>query len=128
MSATILARDGQPVLALGSPGSRRIISAVVQVIVNWVDRELPIGEAVAAPRLHVTPEDDDLMMEKRPGDRLLLRDLEERGFSVAVPLSSLHQDQLNPYFGGVHAVAFEAGAWRGAADPRRDGAALTLRE
>jgi gamma-glutamyltranspeptidase len=101
---------------------------VVQVIVNWVDRDLSIAEALAAPRLHVTPEDDDLMMEARPGDRRLLRDLEERGFSVAVPLSSLHQDRLNPYFGGVHAVAFESGAWTGAADPRRDGAAITVGE
>jgi gamma-glutamyltranspeptidase/glutathione hydrolase len=47
--------------------------------------------------------------------------LEGLGFSTYQPLSSLFTGQLNPYFGGVHAIAFENGEWKGAADPRRDG-------
>ena len=73
--------------------------------------------------MHVVPETDDLLVERRLTSRSLLRDLELRGFSVAVPLSSLFRGERNPYFGGVHAVALDPKAgWRGAADPRRDGA------
>ncbi len=122
MSATVLAKDGRPVLGLGSPGSRRIISAVVQVASHWVTRGEGIDAAVAAPRLHVVPEDDALMFERRPTSRALLRELERRGFHPSIPLSSLFEGGLNAYFGGVHAVAREGEGWAGAADPRRDGA------
>jgi gamma-glutamyltranspeptidase/glutathione hydrolase len=122
MSATILARDGEARLALGSPGSRRIISAVVQVVSGWTDAGLDVASAVAAPRLHVVPETNALFVERRPDSRALLRDLERRGFRVALPLGSLARGEHDPYFGGVHAVAFdEKAGWRGAADPRRDG-------
>lgn len=125
MSATILSKDGVPQLGVGSPGSRRIISAVVQVVSNWVDLGLDVGAAVAAPRVHVVPEDSDLMLERRPARRDVLRELEQRGFSLAMPLSSLFAADRNPYFGGVHAVArTPAGEWRGGADPRRDGVAV----
>lgn len=127
MSATILSRDSVPHFAVGSPGSRRIISAVVQVISNWVDGHMSVREAVAAPRLHVVPEDDDLMFEARPRSRQLLRDLELRGFSLAIPLSSLFAQDRNPYFGGVHAVGrTPRGDWEGGADPRRDGVGASL--
>ena len=46
MTPTILMKDGKPVMAIGSPGSERIISAIVQVISLWVDAELNIEEAV----------------------------------------------------------------------------------
>jgi len=123
MSATVLSRDGRPVLALGSPGSRRIISAVVQVVRKVVEDAAAIGAAVAAPRIHAVPEEDGLLFEVRPRSRALLAALEERGFRISIPLSSLNAGELDPYFGGVHAVALEDGAWRGAADPRRDGVA-----
>jgi gamma-glutamyltranspeptidase/glutathione hydrolase len=127
MSATILTKDGNTRLLLGSPGSRRIISAVVQVISYWVDGRLEIERAVAGLRIHVTPEDDDLHFERRPYLPLVVGLLERRGFSVSVPLSSLYRKNVNPYFGGVHAVALtEDGIWHGAADPRRDGSARSI--
>ncbi|MCW8804356.1 MAG: gamma-glutamyltransferase, partial [Ignavibacteriaceae bacterium] len=55
MTPTILMKDGKPVMAIGSPGSERIISAVVQVISLWIDADLRIEDAVAYPRIHVTP-------------------------------------------------------------------------
>ena len=122
MSGTILAKNGNPVLAVGSPGSKRIISAVVQVVSHWVDVKKGIKAAVAAPRLHVVPE-DDLFLELRQKQiplPLLLK-LELRGYSVVRPLTTLFKEDLNPFFGGVHAVALENGVWDGAADPRRDG-------
>jgi gamma-glutamyltranspeptidase/glutathione hydrolase len=51
----------------------------------------------------------------------LLLKMERRGYNIVRPLSSLYQGNLNPYFGGVHAVARESSGWRGGADPRRDG-------
>ncbi len=52
MSPTIVLKDGKPVLLTGSPGGSRIISAVLQVIVNSIDFNMPIDRAVSAPRLH----------------------------------------------------------------------------
>jgi len=122
MSPTIVAEDGAPRLVLGSPGSRRIVSAVVQVLSRWVDGEQDVAAAVAAPRLHPVPEEDALRVETRPASRAAVRALERRGFELAVPVSSLARDGLDPYFGGVHALARREARWRGAADPRRDGA------
>ena len=52
MTPTIVLKDGRPVLVTGSPGGSRIISAVLQVIVNALDFHMSIAEAVGAPRLH----------------------------------------------------------------------------
>jgi gamma-glutamyltranspeptidase/glutathione hydrolase len=120
MSATILARDGKVGLVLGSPGSKRIISTVVQVISHWVDGGEGLARAVAAPRVHVIGE-DRLLVEDDGISATQLARLERRGFRVSRPLSSLSGVKLNPYFGGVHAVARESSGWQGAADPRRDG-------
>ena len=50
MSPTIVLKDGKPVLVTGSPGGSRIISAVLQVIVNVLDYRMDVAAAVAAPR------------------------------------------------------------------------------
>ncbi|MFC8597085.1 gamma-glutamyltransferase [Isoptericola sp. NPDC057191] len=50
MAPTIVLRDGEPVLALGSPGGSTIITTVLQTLTNHLDRGMPIGEALAAPR------------------------------------------------------------------------------
>jgi gamma-glutamyltranspeptidase/glutathione hydrolase len=122
MAATILSRDGEPVLVIGSPGSKRIISAVVQVISHWADIRQGIAAAVDAPRLHVDPWNlmylEPRQMQIPPS---LLLKMERRGYKIVRPLSSLYQGNLNPYFGGVHAVAKDPSGWQGAADPRRDG-------
>lgn len=50
MSPTIILKDGDPFLALGSPGGSTIITTVLQTIMNRVDRGMSISEAIAAPR------------------------------------------------------------------------------
>ncbi|MFC4782916.1 gamma-glutamyltransferase [Nocardioides sp. MAHUQ-72] len=50
MSPTILLEDGKPFLALGSPGGSTIITTVLQMLFNRIDRGMPIDEALAAPR------------------------------------------------------------------------------
>ena len=52
MSPTIITRDGKPVLILGTPGGSRIITTVLQTILNVVDFQMNIQEAVDAPRIH----------------------------------------------------------------------------
>ena len=52
MSPTIITKDGKPVLILGTPGGKRIITTVLQTILNAVDFQMNIQEAVDAPRIH----------------------------------------------------------------------------
>jgi gamma-glutamyltranspeptidase/glutathione hydrolase len=52
MSPTIITKDGKPVLILGTPGGRRIITTVLQTILNVVDFQMNIQEAIDAPRIH----------------------------------------------------------------------------
>jgi gamma-glutamyltranspeptidase / glutathione hydrolase len=52
MSPTIITKDSNPVLVLGTPGGRRIITTVLQTILNVVDFKMDIQEAVDAPRIH----------------------------------------------------------------------------
>jgi len=122
MTPTILMKDGKPIMALGSPGSERIISAIVQVISLWVDAGLSIEKTVNQNRIHVTPgkelyfENDNLPGEEK-------ENLLNSGFTFLNPPSEIIIHGFNPYFGGVHVVAFENSEWKGAADPRRDGSA-----
>ena len=51
MSPTILLDDGKPFLAVGSPGGATIITSVSQTILGYLDRDLPLVDAIAAPRL-----------------------------------------------------------------------------
>ncbi|HUS36718.1 MAG TPA: gamma-glutamyltransferase [Verrucomicrobiae bacterium] len=52
MTPTIVAKDGKPVLLIGSPGGRTIINTVLQITLNVIDREMNIADAIAAGRFH----------------------------------------------------------------------------
>jgi gamma-glutamyltranspeptidase/glutathione hydrolase len=52
MSPTIVLRDGKPFMALGASGGPRIITSVVQVLLNVIEEGVPLASAVAGPRLH----------------------------------------------------------------------------
>ena len=52
MTPTIVARDGKPVLLIGSPGGRTIINTVLQVVLNVIDHGMDIGQAIEAGRIH----------------------------------------------------------------------------
>jgi gamma-glutamyltranspeptidase/glutathione hydrolase len=54
--------------------------------------------------------------------------VERAGFVLVPPRADWSVGELNAYFGGVHAVALERGAWNGAADPRRDGVVMKTEE
>jgi gamma-glutamyltranspeptidase/glutathione hydrolase len=114
MCPTVVLRDGHPVLSLGTGGSNRIRTAILQVLVHHLFRELPIDDAVRAPRIHY--EGDVLYVEKR-------------GLGCAMATSSLDAlsrraeevvlfDSPSMFFGGVHAAATGG---EGAGDMRRGG-------
>ncbi|MDP4820931.1 MAG: gamma-glutamyltransferase family protein, partial [Saprospiraceae bacterium] len=122
MSPTVVRKDGQNVLVLGSPGSSRIISTVAQIARQWMDaKEKDIQAFVAAPRVHVYS-NKVLFEALAPSEQAtILPYLEKQGMEIAFPTYDLQINGLNAYFGGVHALAWENGRWKGAADPRRDG-------
>ncbi len=94
MTPTIVLKDGKPFLVTGSPGGSRIISAVLQVIVNVIDFHMPIDQAVSAPRLHHQWQPDEVVAE--PGfspdllDALKARGHTHRG-DAAVHLGEFHR-------------------------------------
>jgi gamma-glutamyltranspeptidase/glutathione hydrolase len=63
MTPTIVLKDGKPFLITGSPGGSRIITAVLQVIVNAIDFHMAIDKAVEAPRLHNQWQPDETDVE-----------------------------------------------------------------
>jgi gamma-glutamyltranspeptidase/glutathione hydrolase len=71
MSPTIVLKDGKPVLVTGSPGGSRIISTVLQVIVNVLDYKMDVAAAVAAPRLHHQWLPDEVRIERGFPDDVL---------------------------------------------------------
>ena len=115
MAPSVVLRDGEVELALGSAGSNRIRSALLQTIVGVVDHGLGVREAVRAPRVHF----EDGVVFAEPG--VPLQELGEWGSALRV----VRFAQLNLFFGGVQAVQRLDGALSGAGDPRRGGVAVS---
>ena len=114
MAPTVVLRDGEIELGLGSAGSNRIRSAILQTIVRVVEQGMAAEEAVRAPRLHF----EEGIVQAEPGiDEAALARLEASGATV------LRRPAINLFFGGVQAVAREHGSGElsGGGDPRRGG-------
>jgi gamma-glutamyltranspeptidase/glutathione hydrolase len=112
MTPTIVVRDGRLYLVAGSPGGPRIISTVLQVLLNVFDFGMNIQDAVDWPRFHHQWLPDTLNME--PGfSPDTIRLLEERGHAVERARS----------IGEVAAIRAEGGWLEGAADSRTESAA-----
>jgi gamma-glutamyltranspeptidase/glutathione hydrolase len=119
MAPTVVLHDDRPEIALGSAGSNRIRSAILQTILNIIDFNLKAESAVELPRLHL----ERGVVEAEPGvDPRALDSLERSGWTVS------RWKERNLYFGGVQAVARdpETGEFSGGGDPRRGGAALVV--
>ena len=114
MSPTILLADGAPFLVTGSPGGSRIITTVLQIIMNLVDHGMNIAEATYAPRIHHQWLPDELRIEEGLSPDTI-RLLEQMGHRVSV------QDAM----GSTHSIMVTEGGLFGSSDPRTPGA-LTL--
>jgi gamma-glutamyltranspeptidase/glutathione hydrolase len=114
MTPTILLKDGKPYLVTGSPGGSLIINAVLQVILNVVDRKLGIADAVSAPRVYDQWLPDMVFAETGIADDLVAA-LRARGDTVVVQhlLTSANSILVTPE------------GYAGAADPRTRGALAT---
>jgi len=114
MSPTLVLKDGLPVLALGAPGSTRIISGVFQVITKVIDHGMDIQDAIDAVRMH---DDFGTLILERRVDEETIDALRTLGHEVNV-------SEVWFTFPCVQAVERrEDGTLRDAADPRRDGVA-----
>ena len=111
MSPTILLKDGKPVLVTGSPGGSRIISTVLQVIVNVLDYHMDVLAAVSAPRLHHQWMPDEVRVERGFSEDVLAQ-LRAMGHHIVEPMG---QTSAN----SIAVVGDEA---LGAPDPRTRGA------
>jgi gamma-glutamyltranspeptidase/glutathione hydrolase len=111
MSPTIVLKNGRPVLVTGSPGGSRIISTVLQVIVNVLDYHMDIAAAVAAPRLHHQWLPDVVRVERGFADDALA-ELRAKGHQV---IDQLGQTSAN-------SIAVTDHGLLGAPDPRTRGA------
>ena len=112
MTPTIVLKEGRPYLVAGSPGGPRIISTVLQVLLNVLDFGMDVQEAVDWPRFH----------HQWLPDRLLM----ERGFSpdtVALLERRGHQVERVRALGEVAAILVREGRLEGAADSRAEGKA-----
>lgn len=118
MAPTLLAEPSGRLTALGSGGSNRIRTAILQVLINLLDFGMPLPDAVAASRCHF--EQDKLDVE--PGLRNAVADALAREW----PNMKIWEDQ-NLFFGGVHGVRadFAKGEITGTGDPRRGGVGIT---
>src|SRR3954468_7854510 len=119
MAPTVVLREGSPEVALGSAGSNRIRSAIVQTILGVVDEGLGAQDAVNRPRVHF----EGGVVEAEPGvDVAGLDALEADGWKVQ------RWHERNLYFGGVQAVARDPATGRltGGGDPRRGGSAVLV--
>ena len=112
MTPVIVFADGEPWFATGSPGGSRIITAVLQVIVNVIDHGMNLAEAADAPRMHHQWFPDALFLE--PGfSPDTIRLLQQRGHNV---------QQSQNSSGSTQSVEYRDGIFRGASDTRRPGA------
>ncbi|KPK78173.1 MAG: hypothetical protein AMJ79_00595 [Phycisphaerae bacterium SM23_30] len=114
VAPTIIFRGNLPWLAIGSPGSERIVSSILQVLMR-LKHKSPF-EAVAAPRLHCNINGKVSLEASRMRDDIP-RTLQRRGFQVDV------RDPYSFYLGCVQMVMREKDEFIGVADLRRDGAA-----
>ncbi len=109
MSPTFIRKGDLIHAILGSGGSKRIRTAILQVISNLIDESMDVREAVNFPRFHL---DDKGVLQVEPGfpDEIIKR--LEGDYTLNV------WTEKDLYFGGVHTVTAD---FSGAGDPRRDG-------
>lgn len=119
MSPTVVLSPDGSKMGLGSGGSNRIRSAISQAIMNYFDFNLPSDEIVNNPRIHLENDHFDIEPGHRPEeiDKVILPD----------GIHEFHWNELNMYFGGVHAVFMDANRnLEGAGDRRRAGHVINV--
>jgi len=113
MTPTIVFRDGEPVLATGSPGGSRIITSVLQMVLNTVDFDMNIAEATAAARIHHQWQPDKVFVEKG---------ISEDSLSLLRAMG--HQIEITPWsIGKTQSLGKQGALFTGVTDYRWPGGA-----
>ena len=113
MTPTIVFRGGRPILATGSPGGSRIITTILQILVNVIDFDMNIAEATAAPRIHHQWMPDIVYAEPSFNEDTIHL-LQDRGYTF---------NKNRVTIGDVESVMYSNGLFLGASDTRRPGGA-----
>ena len=112
MSPTIvLDRDGSLLLVVGSRGGPRIITSVSQVILNVLDQQMILSDAVSAPRVHHQALPDTLRFESNGLEPVVVDSLRRMGYAI-VPYGGV---------GLINAIMRVTGGYEGMSDPRSSG-------
>lgn len=116
ISPSIVFKDDELYMVVGSPGAGRIISTIVEVVCNIVDFGMSAEEANNAPRFCSKKWADTLPVESR-----FEQDILDQLIAKGHPIDVL--GEVDSYFGGVHLILVdpETGVLKGSADPRRSG-------
>jgi gamma-glutamyltranspeptidase/glutathione hydrolase len=112
MSPSIVLKDGKLLLVVGSPGGSRIITTVLQAILNVIDFDMNVREAVYAPRVHMQWVPDELRVEPNGLARDVMDNLKAMGYKVEVraPMGDVNAIMVDPKTGVIY----------GSGDPRNE--------
>jgi gamma-glutamyltranspeptidase/glutathione hydrolase len=116
MCPNLVFKGGPLHLVVGAPGGTQIAMGVLQAILNTIDFDMSISDAVAAPRFSAT---SDVIDVSNRVPRSVTRELEQQNYTVA-------RSYLSYAFAAVHAIKIDGGSWTGGADPSHDGMALAV--
>jgi gamma-glutamyltranspeptidase/glutathione hydrolase len=118
MTPTIVAQDGVPVFATGTPGGKTIINTTLQTILNVIDHGMTIAESIEAGRIHHQWLPDRTLIEKQGFSPDTIKLYESLGHSIR------RVEGIGSAMGVLHDR--ENGVFLGAADSRaEDGAAVS---
>ena len=118
MSPTIVTKDGVPFLVTGSPGGSTIITTALQVIVNVIDHEMTLEDAVSLPRFHHQWKPDSISYGKHGISPDSLKILQQMGHR------NLRAARWGRGFGDANSILYRDGVIYGMKDPRKEGAAI----
>lgn len=118
MAPTVILHEGKPILAVGSGGANRIRTAILQVILNYLDFGLNLQRAVESARVHF---EEGVLQVEAGAKPASVGWLKRWGYDI------VRWPDKHMFFGGAHAVgADEGGVFQGAGDPRRNGAVVRV--
>jgi gamma-glutamyltranspeptidase / glutathione hydrolase len=113
MAPTLVERGGRLVLVLGSPGGSRIITTVLETLVNIIDYSMPSAQAVAAPRVHYQGQPDRIFYERGGLSAETIAALTDAGYTLS----------MQKPWGAVELIAADHSRLYGVSDGRRAGGA-----
>jgi gamma-glutamyltranspeptidase/glutathione hydrolase len=110
MSPTMVLKNDKPVLLLGGSGGPRIITALLNVLLNHLDGEQPLPDALSAPRIHHQWQPNEVFFDRPPDEAVSAR-LRTLGHAISDRKKGA----------AVQAIGIRDGELVGVSDPRKGG-------